>query len=317
MGYKRFGFNGKEFDWEVKAWQNQYDYGERVYDPRIGRFLSVDPITAEYPELTPYQYASNTPIQAIDLDGLEGVRRTGTTTTGRGGRVMTEVEAMARATGQRLARGHQIQQQRARRFEIARQEGLGIRGRMRRLEDAINNYLTGMAQRTEAVFAPSGPIIKSPNEMSEAQRYALFGSKGSEKNNTPQGIAEPPATQTSNGGGSGNFVYRGLSAADIKSIEAGQGINARDPGANNSAISHVAGQKQSRWISTTKSEEIAKQKYGENGYIKIDLNKVSSDKVDISKGFPAQPRSRFSNYAKKDQEVLIENHIPQGAIIKQ
>ena len=35
------------------------------------RFLSVDPIGRKYPELTPYQFASNTPIQAIDLDGLE------------------------------------------------------------------------------------------------------------------------------------------------------------------------------------------------------------------------------------------------------
>ena len=43
----------------------------RIYDPRLGRFLSVDPITADYPYLTPYQFASNTPIQAIDLDGLE------------------------------------------------------------------------------------------------------------------------------------------------------------------------------------------------------------------------------------------------------
>jgi hypothetical protein len=31
----------------------------------------VDPIAAEYPELTAYQFASNTPIWAIDLDGLE------------------------------------------------------------------------------------------------------------------------------------------------------------------------------------------------------------------------------------------------------
>ncbi len=31
----------------------------------------MDPLTPQYPELTPYQFASNTPIQAIDLDGLE------------------------------------------------------------------------------------------------------------------------------------------------------------------------------------------------------------------------------------------------------
>jgi RHS repeat-associated protein len=66
----RFGFNGKESDDEVKGDDNQQDYGMRIYDPRAGRFLSVDPITREYPMLTPYQFASNTPIQAIDEDGL-------------------------------------------------------------------------------------------------------------------------------------------------------------------------------------------------------------------------------------------------------
>jgi hypothetical protein len=35
------------------------------------RFLSVDPIGRKYPELTPYQFASNMPISAIDLDGEE------------------------------------------------------------------------------------------------------------------------------------------------------------------------------------------------------------------------------------------------------
>ena len=64
-------FNGKEFDPEVAGNGNQYDYGFRIYNPRIGRFLSVDPLTRSYPMLTPYQFASNTPIQAIDLDGLE------------------------------------------------------------------------------------------------------------------------------------------------------------------------------------------------------------------------------------------------------
>lgn len=67
----RYGFNGKENDNEVKGEGAQQDYGMRIYDPRMGRFLSVDPITAKYSELTPYQFASNTPIQAVDLDGLE------------------------------------------------------------------------------------------------------------------------------------------------------------------------------------------------------------------------------------------------------
>ncbi|WP_430901760.1 MULTISPECIES: deaminase domain-containing protein [unclassified Paraflavitalea] len=67
----RYGFNGKENDNDVKGTGNQQDYGMRIYDVRLGRFLSVDPITSDYPSLTPYQFASNTPIWATDLDGLE------------------------------------------------------------------------------------------------------------------------------------------------------------------------------------------------------------------------------------------------------
>ncbi len=67
----RYGFNGKENDSEVKGEGNQYDYGFRIYDPRIGRFLSVDPLFKGYPWYTPYQFAGNKPINAMDLDGLE------------------------------------------------------------------------------------------------------------------------------------------------------------------------------------------------------------------------------------------------------
>ena len=35
------------------------------------RFLSVDPLSNKYAMLSPYQYASNSPIAGIDLDGLE------------------------------------------------------------------------------------------------------------------------------------------------------------------------------------------------------------------------------------------------------
>ena len=71
-GY-RYGFNGKENDNEVKGNGNQQDYGMRIYDPRLGKFLSVDPVAKAYPFYSPYQFAGNTPIQAIDVDGLEAV----------------------------------------------------------------------------------------------------------------------------------------------------------------------------------------------------------------------------------------------------
>ncbi|MBL7932300.1 MAG: hypothetical protein JNL60_10375 [Bacteroidia bacterium] len=70
-GTYKYGFNGKENDNEVKGTGNEQDYGMRIYDTRLGRFLSVDPITSEYAELTPYQFASNRPIQGVDRDGEE------------------------------------------------------------------------------------------------------------------------------------------------------------------------------------------------------------------------------------------------------
>lgn len=70
-GY-RYGFNGKEKDDEWHGTSGAtYDYGFRIYDARIAKFLSVDPLTKSYPWYTPYQFAGNKPIWAIDLDGLE------------------------------------------------------------------------------------------------------------------------------------------------------------------------------------------------------------------------------------------------------
>ena len=56
---------------EIEGSGDIYDYGFRMYDPRLGRFLSVDPLTKSYPHLTPYQFAGNIPIMGSDLDGLE------------------------------------------------------------------------------------------------------------------------------------------------------------------------------------------------------------------------------------------------------
>src|SRR5262245_38008692 len=68
-GY-RYGFNGKEKDADLNS-LTAYDYGFRIYNPSIGRFLSVDPLSAKYPFYTPYSFSGNKPIQCIDLDGAE------------------------------------------------------------------------------------------------------------------------------------------------------------------------------------------------------------------------------------------------------
>lgn len=69
----RYGFNGQEKIDEIHGTGNYLDFTFRGYNPRIGRFLAMDPLSKTYPHLTPYQFASNTPIQAIDIDGLEGI----------------------------------------------------------------------------------------------------------------------------------------------------------------------------------------------------------------------------------------------------
>ncbi len=48
-----------------------YNFGFRIYDATIAKFLFEDPLTKSYPMLTTYQFASNSPSSAIDLDGLE------------------------------------------------------------------------------------------------------------------------------------------------------------------------------------------------------------------------------------------------------
>jgi hypothetical protein len=42
-----------------------------VYDPRLGKFLSADPLSKSYPWYSPYQYAGNKPVWKRDIDGLE------------------------------------------------------------------------------------------------------------------------------------------------------------------------------------------------------------------------------------------------------
>lgn len=67
----RYGFNGKENDKEWGTGGLTQDYGFRMYNPAIAKFLSVDPLADSYPWYTPYQFAGNSPIKFIDLDGLE------------------------------------------------------------------------------------------------------------------------------------------------------------------------------------------------------------------------------------------------------
>jgi RHS repeat-associated protein len=67
----KFGFNGMEKDDDIQV--NVLNYGARIYDARVARWMSVDPLKFKYPYLSPYCMAANKPILLIDPDGKENV----------------------------------------------------------------------------------------------------------------------------------------------------------------------------------------------------------------------------------------------------
>jgi RHS repeat-associated protein len=67
----RYGFQGQEKDDEIKGEGNSLNYTFRMHDPRVGRFLSLDPLAPEYPHNSPYAFAENRVIDGLELEGLE------------------------------------------------------------------------------------------------------------------------------------------------------------------------------------------------------------------------------------------------------
>jgi len=65
----RYGFNGKEQDDETAGNDVAVDFGARIYDGRLGRWLSVDPLQKKYADLSSYCFVGNMPIIATDPTG--------------------------------------------------------------------------------------------------------------------------------------------------------------------------------------------------------------------------------------------------------
>jgi RHS repeat-associated protein len=69
-GNYRYGFNGKEMERELHNNSGDaYDFGARIYDGRLGKWLSCDRFEEKYPDISPYIFSANCPIAVIDIGG--------------------------------------------------------------------------------------------------------------------------------------------------------------------------------------------------------------------------------------------------------
>lgn len=67
---QKWNFLGQEKQDELDL--NWLTFRYRNYMPDIGRFFGVDPISEEYMSISTYQFAHNSPVWKIEIEGLEG-----------------------------------------------------------------------------------------------------------------------------------------------------------------------------------------------------------------------------------------------------
>jgi RHS repeat-associated protein len=67
----RYGFNNKENDNEIYGNGNAINFGDRIYNSRLGVWWGVDAKYYKYPMMSPYVFAGDNPIIFVDKDGRD------------------------------------------------------------------------------------------------------------------------------------------------------------------------------------------------------------------------------------------------------
>jgi RHS repeat-associated protein len=185
----RYGFNGKEKDSPgMGGGGSTYDYGFRIYNPSIAKFLSVDPLTKSYSWLTPYQFACNTPIQAIDLDGLEAASSISASSV-----IQPQIEALTNIPGNPGFRPTQT----------VTEYAISLGNDNYRILKSYTNLNTRGAAEIDAYNNAGGEIVT----MNEADYESRFGDDGTY-------TYEPIASYRTGVGQNGQYDVSGISSTN-------------------------------------------------------------------------------------------------------
>jgi RHS repeat-associated protein len=152
----RYGYQGSEKDDEVKGSGNSYTTEFRLLDPRLGRWLSIDPLADEFPWQSPYCSMDNNPINLNDVLGLstpiEGSTTTETT------QISASVDKATNTTFVVLQKTHETSQ---------------VKGNIRttnttveRIVTTVTNKKGAYSERDENVYVQKSKVVEKFNEES-------------------------------------------------------------------------------------------------------------------------------------------------------
>jgi RHS repeat-associated protein len=102
----RYGFQGQEMDNEIKGEGNSMNFEFRMHDPRVGRFLSLDPLAKQYPHNSPFAFAENRVIDGVELEGKEYLNKEDAMVEMRSGAVYLKIENFSNMTQNAIGRAN-------------------------------------------------------------------------------------------------------------------------------------------------------------------------------------------------------------------